>query len=75
MTTNTASGSSNYSTRLSSLHRLLSRLWDVFINAVIQVRIWDKAYPGIMHLLIFGGMTIQVLGTFVNLTQMQLFIP
>ena len=75
MTTNTTSGSSNYSARLSSLNRLFSRLWDVFVNAVIQVRIWDKAYAGIMHVLIFGGVTIQVLGTFVNLTQMQLFIP
>jgi Fe-S oxidoreductase len=75
MTTNTTSGSSNYSARLSSFNRLFSRLWDVFVNAVIQVRIWDKAYAGIMHVLIFGGVTIQVLGTFVNLTQMQLFIP
>ena len=75
MTTDTTSGSSNYSARLSSLNRLFSRLWDVFVNAVIQVRIWDKAYAGIMHVLIFGGVTIQVLGTFVNLTQMQLFIP
>ncbi len=75
MTTNTKSGSSHYYARLSSLNRLFSRLWDVFVNAVIQVRIWDKAYAGIMHVLIFGGVTIQVLGTFVNLTQMQLFIP
>ena len=59
----------------SASKKYLSRLWDLFINAVLQVRIWDKAYAGLMHLLIFGGVTIQVLGTFVNLTQMALFIP
>lgn len=79
MTTDTISGSSQISTRLSrlgsSISRLMSRLWDLFINAVLQVRIWDKAYAGVMHVFIFAGVTIQVLGTFVNLTQMQLFIP
>jgi nitrate reductase gamma subunit len=50
-------------------------LWDLFINAVLQIRIWDKTYAGLMHLLIFGGVTIQVLGTFINLTQMALFVP
>jgi Fe-S oxidoreductase len=59
----------------NSIKNLLPRLGDLFLNTVLQVRIWDKAYPGLMHLLIFGGVTIQVLGTFVNLTQMALFIP
>lgn len=58
-----------------SLANLFYRLWDFFVNAVVQVRIWDKYYAGLMHILIFGGVTIQVLGTIVNLTQMQLFIP
>lgn len=79
MTTESLSGTSEHTNRLSHLGRALKklvfRLWDLFINAVLQVRIWDKAYPGLMHLLIFGGVTIQVLGTFVNLTQMALFIP
>jgi Fe-S oxidoreductase len=75
MTTNSLSGSSNPPSRLSSLKQLFFRLWDLFVNAVLQVRIWDKAYPGLMHVLIFMGVTIQVLGTFINLTQMQLFIP
>jgi hypothetical protein len=39
------------------------------------VRILSKAYPGIMHFLIFWGVTTQVLGTAINLMQMQLFIP
>ena len=79
MTTNSISGSSQVSGRMSNLglklKHLLSRVWDLFINAILQVRIWDRAYPGLMHALIFGGVTIQVLGTFVNLTQMALFIP
>ena len=76
MTTNSLSGSSNRLSQLSSsLKQLFPRLWDLFVNTVLQVRIWDKAYPGLMHVLIFGGVTIQVLGTIVNLTQMQLFIP
>ena len=79
MTTNSLSGSSRvsdwFTNLIPSLKHLFSRLWDLFINAFLQVRIWDKAYPGLMHVLIFGGVTIQVLGTFVNLTQMQLFIP
>jgi Fe-S oxidoreductase len=79
MTTNTTSSSPQISTRVvrfgAYLNKLISHLWDFIVNAVVQVRIWDKYYAGIMHILIFGGVTIQVLGTFVNLTQMQLFIP
>jgi Fe-S oxidoreductase len=76
MTTNSITGASNsFSRLLDSLRQLLPRLWDLFVNAILQIRIWDKAYPGLMHVLIFGGVTIQVLGTFINLTQMQLFIP
>jgi Fe-S oxidoreductase len=79
MTANTLPSSSQTPTRLSqlgaSLNQIGSRLWDLFVNAVIQVRIWDKVYAGIMHVLIFGGVIIQILGTLVNLTQMQLFIP
>jgi Fe-S oxidoreductase len=79
MTTNSLSSTSRVSSwftnLIPSLKHLLSRLWDLFVNAVLQVRIWDKAYPGLMHVLIFGGVTIQVLGTIINLTQMQLFIP
>ena len=79
MTTESLPGTPGLNTRLTSLGTTLrhffSRMWDLFVNAVLQTRIWDKTYAGIMHLLIFGGVTIQVLGTFVNLTQMALFIP
>lgn len=48
---------------------------DFFLNVIVQVRVLKKAYPGVMHLLIFWGVTIQVIGTAINLMQMQLFIP
>lgn len=53
----------------------LPRLKDLLIHAIGQVRVLKKAYPGIMHFLIFWGITIQVLGTAINLMQMPLFIP
>lgn len=51
------------------------RIQDFFADAVLQPRIWRSAYPGIMHGLIFWGVTIQILGTIINLMQMQLFVP
>src|SRR4030066_1454642 len=51
------------------------RMRDFLVHAIGQVRILKKTYPGIMHFLIFWGVTIQVLGTAINLMQMQLFIP
>lgn len=51
------------------------RLRDFFVHTIAQVRILKKAYPGAMHLLIFWGVTIQVIGTAINLMQMKLFTP
>jgi len=48
---------------------------DFFINIIGQVRILKKIYPGIMHFLLFWGVTIQVLGTILNILQMKLFLP
>jgi Fe-S oxidoreductase/nitrate reductase gamma subunit len=45
------------------------------LRAIVQDRIFKKIYPGIMHLLIFWGMTIQILGTIINLLQYPLFTP
>ena len=50
-------------------------LKDFFVHAIGQVRILKRAYPGIMHLLIFWGVSIQVVGTAINLMQMALFTP
>ena len=55
--------------------RLWPRLRDFMVHAIAQVRILKKLYPGVMHFMIFWGVTIQVVGTIINLMQMQLFIP
>ena len=66
-------------TRLARLNGRLARLGPglraFFVDAVFQARVLNRAYPGIMHALLFWGVTIQVLGTALNLMQMQLFIP
>lgn len=48
---------------------------DFLRHVVLQDRVLKRAYPAIMHTLIFVGMTIQVLGTIVNLLQYPLFVP
>ena len=53
----------------------LPRVRDFFVHSILQTRVLKKAYPGIMHALIFWGVTIQVLGTLINLQQMALFLP
>ena len=53
----------------------INRTADFFAHALLQLRIWKKAYPGIMHMLIFWGVTIQIVGTAINLMQMALFTP
>jgi len=53
----------------------LRRVGDVLWHGVIQARIWKRIYPGVMHFAIFWGVTIQILGTAVNLMQTQLFLP
>lgn len=53
----------------------LPRIRDLFVHAILQVRIYNKIYAGIMHALIFWGVTIQVIGTAINLMQMALYIP
>jgi hypothetical protein len=47
----------------TALRQALPRGRDFLVNAFGQVRILQKAYPGVMHLLIFWGVTIQVIGT------------
>lgn len=54
---------------------LWPRLRDFFVHVLAQVRVLRKAYPGVMHFLIFWGMVIQIVGTAINLMQMQLFVP
>ena len=51
------------------------RVKEFFLHAIAQVRILEKVYPGVMHAFIFWGVTIQILGTAINLMQMKLFTP
>ena len=52
-----------------------NKLIDFFLYSILHLRIWKKIYPGIMHFLIFWGVTIQLIGTAINLMQMKLFTP
>ena len=52
-----------------------SRIRDVLVYALGQVRTVKKPYPGLMHLLIFWGVIIQVIGTAIKIMQMGLFVP
>ena len=51
------------------------RLRDLFVHALVQVRVLKKAYPAVMHKLIYIGVTIQVIGTVILLLNMLLFFP
>jgi Fe-S oxidoreductase/nitrate reductase gamma subunit len=59
----------------ASTHDLWPRLGDFFVHAVLQIRLLKKAYPGLMHALIFWGVTIQLAGTAISLLQIPLFLP
>ncbi len=52
-----------------------SRLGETLLYALGQIRTLKKAYPGIMHLLIFWGVLIQLIGTAIKIMQMGLFVP
>src|SRR4030065_1421463 len=59
----------------AGIEKARPRIRDFFVHALGQVRILKKSHPGIMHFLIFWGVTIQVLGTIINLLNMLLFFP
>jgi Fe-S oxidoreductase/nitrate reductase gamma subunit len=61
--------------RREKIRKAALKTGDFLKNAVLQVRTYRKAYPGIMHGLIFWGFTVTLLGHSINLLQMQLFIP
>jgi Fe-S oxidoreductase/nitrate reductase gamma subunit len=79
MTTQATAQPDPKSTRLQALAaafgKVLPRIRDFFVHALIQVRILKQAYPAVMHKLIYIGVTIQVLGTIVLLLNMLLFLP
>ncbi|MBS1248814.1 MAG: EtfAB:quinone oxidoreductase [Chloroflexi bacterium] len=51
------------------------RIRDFLVYVLGQARTLKKPYPGIMHLLIFWGVLIQVVGTAIKMMQMSLFVP
>lgn len=59
----------------SRMNKLGLQVKDFFVHILGQVRILKKAYPGIMHFLIFWGVVTQGIGTIINLLQMKLFLP
>ncbi len=61
--------------REKTSRRWIKALQDFFTHAVVQDRVLKRAYPGVMHLMIFWGMTIQILGTIINVLQYPLFVP
>ncbi len=58
-----------------SLTRLAPRIRDFFVHVIAQIRILKKAYPGVMHFMIFWGVSLQVIGTIINILNMMLFVP
>lgn len=52
-----------------------SRVRDFLTNVFAQPRILKAAYPGVMHFMLFWGVSLQVVGTIVNLLNMALFLP
>jgi len=55
--------------------KALPRIRDFFVHALIQVRVLKIAYPAVMHKLIYIGVTLQVVGTVINILNMLLFFP
>lgn len=51
------------------------RVAETLYYAIGQIRTVKKLYPGIMHLLIFWGVLIQIIGTAIKIMQMGLFVP
>src|SRR4030043_1205341 len=79
MTAQATPQSDTKTTRLQAINlafvKAKPRIRDFFVHAIGQVRILKKAYPGIMHFLIFWGVAIQVVGTIINILNMLLFFP
>ena len=64
---------------LGDVNNLWKKMWistmDILVHAFGQIRIWKKAYGGMMHFMLFWGVAIQVIGTAINIQQMALFTP
>ena len=73
MTTETISPTAQ--TPPSRRSRWLRAVREFLLHAILQDRVIQRAYPGVMHLLIFWGMMIQLIGTVIIILQYPLFLP
>jgi Fe-S oxidoreductase/nitrate reductase gamma subunit len=55
--------------------RWLRGIREFLLHAIVQDRVIQRAYPGLMHLMIFWGMVIQLIGTVIIILQYPLFLP
>ena len=62
-------------TKAAKVTKPWRRLGETLLYSIGQIRTVKKIYPGIMHLLIFWGVLIQVIGTAIKIMQMGLFVP
>ena len=62
-------------TNAAGVSKPWKRLGETLLYALGHIRTLKKLYPGIMHLLIFWGVLIQVIGTAIKIMQMGLFVP
>jgi Fe-S oxidoreductase/nitrate reductase gamma subunit len=62
-------------TSSSRISRWLLAGKELILHALIQDRVVEKVYPGIMHLFLFWGFAIQVVGTIISILQYELFTP
>ncbi|NIM92442.1 MAG: 4Fe-4S dicluster domain-containing protein [Anaerolineales bacterium] len=74
MTTTPVEVPSKPETQFQASRWLLS-IKDLFLHAVLQDRVLQRLYPGVMHLLLFWGVSIQILGSIIALLQFELFLP
>jgi Fe-S oxidoreductase/nitrate reductase gamma subunit len=62
-------------TKPSRFSRWLQAGKDLVLHALVQDRVIQKIYPGIMHFLLFWGFAIQIIGTIIAILQYELFTP
>jgi Fe-S oxidoreductase/nitrate reductase gamma subunit len=62
-------------TNAAKVSKPWKRVGETLLYSLGQIRTVKKLYPGIMHLLIFWGVLIQVIGTAIKIMQMGLFVP
>jgi Fe-S oxidoreductase/nitrate reductase gamma subunit len=60
---------------ITGLQKARPRIGDFLVHAVIQIRTLKIPYSAVMHMLIYIGVTIQVIGTIILLLNMLLFFP